>query len=249
MVRIVDTGSRKKAVLAATINRYIKNAVPISSEDIAREFSLSSATIRNIFAELEEDGYLTHPYTSGGRVPTNKGYRYYVDFLVSEMEMLEGEKESIIREYQKKIMRLEDVLEKTSEVTSAITHYASIVSFLRWEDRFFYRGISFILDEPEFRDSTRIKLLIKMIEDKRSLLNIINRELEGDRTRIYIGDELGCGGINNCSLVVSTYRFKDKPMGKIAVLGPVRMEYSHAIPVVEYVSEVLTGILAEQGLV
>lgn len=137
MVRNVDYESRRKAVLAATINKYIKEAIPVASEDIAQDFDLSSATIRNIFAELEEDEYLTHPYTSGGRIPTNNGYRYYVDFLISQMGLLETEKERIICEYKKEINHLEEALEKTSELISTITHYAGIVSFLEWEDRFF----------------------------------------------------------------------------------------------------------------
>jgi heat-inducible transcriptional repressor len=242
MVRNVDYESRKKAILSATINRYIQNASPVSSEDIAREFGLSSATIRNIFAEMEEAGYLTHPYTSGGRIPTNKGYRYYVDFLVSEMELLDAEKESVVKGYKREINRLEDALEETSEVISAITHYASIVSILDWQDRFFYRGISFILEQPEFKDSTRIKLLIKMIEEKRNLLNVINREFK-DKTRIYIGAELECQEMDSCSLVVAHYNIKDKPLGRIAVLGPMRMEYQHIIPALEYVSEVLSEVL------
>jgi len=249
MVRVVDSQLRKRAVLSAAINRYIKDAQPVSSEDLAREFDLSSATIRHIFAELEHEGYLTHPYTSGGRIPTHKGYRYYVDFLVSEMGLLSDEKESIITECHKTINKLEDLLETTSEVTSAITHYTSIVSFLEWQDRFFYRGVSFILDQPEFRDTTRIKLIIKMIEEKRKLLNVINRELKHGKISVYIGDELECSEMKNCALIVSSYNIRNKPIGRIAVLGPARMEYRHAIPVVEYVSEVLTGILMEQDLI
>ena len=82
MVKNNDRQSRTRAVLTATINKYILEAAPIASEDIADNFHLSSATIRNIFSELEEGGYLTHQHTSGGRIPTDKGYRYYVDFLV-----------------------------------------------------------------------------------------------------------------------------------------------------------------------
>ncbi|MGE5197314.1 MAG: DeoR family transcriptional regulator, partial [Deltaproteobacteria bacterium] len=89
MVRTVDRDARRRAVLASTINRYIKNAVPVSSEETAREFELSPATIRNIFSELEEAGYLTHPHTSAGRVPTEKGYRYYVDFLNLQLDILD----------------------------------------------------------------------------------------------------------------------------------------------------------------
>ncbi|MFH0739196.1 MAG: DeoR family transcriptional regulator [Candidatus Omnitrophota bacterium] len=242
MVRNVDYESRKRSILAATINKYIQSASAVASEDIAREFNLSSATIRNIFAEMEEAGYLTHLHTSGGRIPTKKGYRYYVDFLVSEMQLLDVEKESIVKGYKREMNRLEDALEETSEVISAITHYASIVSLLDWQDRFFYKGISFILEQPEFQDSTRIKLLIKMIEEKRNLLNIINREFK-DKTMVYIGDELECEGVNSCALVVAHYNINNKPLGRIAVLGPMRMEYQHIIPALEYVSEVLSEVL------
>ncbi|MDD5166221.1 MAG: hypothetical protein PHQ57_02385, partial [Candidatus Omnitrophica bacterium] len=146
MVRNVDYDSRRRAVLTAAINKYIQGAAPVASDDIAAEFDLSSATIRNIFAELEDAGLLKHPYTSGGRVPTDKGYRYYVDFLLSQVEILDEEKERIIKEYHQEISRLEDALEKTSEIISVITHYAGIVSFLEWHDRFFYNGISRILE-------------------------------------------------------------------------------------------------------
>lgn len=241
MVRNVDYGSRRKAILSATINRYIKQATPVASEDIARDFDLSPATIRNIFAELEGSGYLTHPYTSGGRMPTNIGYRYYVDFLIEEMGLLEAEKERIVREFNQGIKRLEDAFEKTSGLIATITHYAGIVSFLEWQDRFFYKGISFVLDQPEFQNFERTRCLIKMLEDKQRLLNIINRDFS-DRVKIYIGDELDCPEMESCSLVVSSYRIKNR-YGRLAVLGPMRMEYKHIIPALEYISQALTETL------
>lgn len=242
MVRNVDYESRRRAVLSTTINKYIEEAMPVASEDVARDFDLSSATIRNIFAELEETGLLMHPYTSGGRMPTEKGYRYYVDFLISQLALLDEEKESIVKEYKREIRQLEDALEETSEVISAITHYAGIVSFLERQDRFFYKGISRILEHPEFRDIEKIRLLIKIIEDKKHLLEIINRDFSG-KVKVYIGRELGCPEMENCSLVVSSYRLKNRPSGRIAVLGPVRMEYRHIIPALDYISDVLTGVL------
>jgi len=242
MVRTVNYESRRRAVLAATINRYIQDALPVASEDIAGDFDLSPATIRNIFAELEESNYLTHPYTSGGRIPTNKGYRYYVDFLLSQTELLKEEKEQIAREYKRKIDRVEELLDNTTELISAITHYAGITSFPRWHDGFFYKGISLILNQPEFQDYQKIRLLIKIIEDKQYLLNIINRDFT-DKVKVYIGDELGCNEMEGCSLVVSTYRLKDKSLGRLAVLGPMRMEYRHTIPALEYISDVLTEVM------
>jgi len=242
MVRTVDYESRRRAVLAAAINKYIQEATPVASDDIAKDFDLSPATIRNIFAELEEANYLTHLYTSGGRIPTNKGYRYYVDFLLLQTELLDEEKEWIDREYKRRTNRVEEVLDRTTEIISAITHYAGITSIPQWQGKFFYKGISLVLNQPEFQAYQKIRLLIKIIEDKQYLLNIINRDFT-DRVRVYIGEELGCAEMEGCSLVVSSYRLKDKSLGRLAVLGPMRMEYKHTMPVLGYISDVLTEVM------
>ncbi len=244
MVRTVDYNSRKKAVLHTAINRYIKNALPVASDEIAQEFDLSSATIRSIFVDLEEAGFLKHPYTSGGRIPTDKGYRYYLDYLFQQIDLLVEEKERIVKECKKKIGRLDEALENTSEVISEITHYAGIVSFLEWQDKFFYKGISHILDQPEFKDVSRIRLLIKMVEEKQQLLKIINRDFTG-KVKVYIGSELGFPEMENYSLIVSSYKINNRTSGRLAVLGPMRMEYSHIIPAMEYISDVLSQVLEE----
>jgi len=243
MVRNIDYSSRRKSVLGAAINRYIKNALPVASDDIAREFDLCSATIRNIFSELEESGFLRHPYTSGGRIPTDKGYRYYVDFLIQQMELMDEEKQRIVKDCKRKIRRLEDALENTSLVISEITHYAGIVSFLEWQDKIFYKGISRILDQPEFRDVDKIRMLVRLMEDKARLLDIVNRDFAG-KVKVYIGSELGFPEMENCSLIVSTYKLRDPPSGRLAVLGPMRMDYNHIIPTLEYISDVLTDVLS-----
>ena len=243
-MRTVDYNSRRKMVLNSAINRYIKKALPVASDDIAEEFDLSSATIRNIFSELDESGYLKHPYTSGGRIPTDKGYRYYVDFLIRQMELLDEEKQRILKDCKRKIRRLDDALENTSEVISEITHYAGIVSFLQWQDKIFYKGISRILDQPEFKDADKIRLLVRLMEDKGKLLDIINRDFSG-KVKVYIGSELGFPEMENCSLIVSGFKLKNQPSGRLAVLGPMRMEYDHIIPTMEYIAEVLNQILED----
>jgi len=243
-VRNVDYNSRRKSVLNAAISRHIKNALPVASDDIAEEFDLSPATIRNIFSELDESGYLKHPYTSGGRIPTDKGYRYYVDFLIQQMELLDEEKQSILKECRRKIRRLDDALENTSEVISEITRYAGIASLLQAQDKIFYKGISRILDQPEFKEADKIRLLIRLMEDKEKLLDVINRDFSG-KVKVYIGGELGFSEMENCSLVVCGFKLKNQPSGRLAVLGPMRMEYNHIIPTMEYISDVLNQILED----
>ncbi len=242
MVRIVDRTKRRNSILAASVDSYIHSATPVSSESLAQIFNLSGATVRSILAELEESGYLTHPYTSAGRVPTDEGYRYYVDFLMSQMQLLDEDKQLIVENYKNKIERLEDILEKTSGIISAITHYAGIVSFLEREDKLFYNGLSHILEQPEFQETEKIRLLIQALEERRRLLDILNRDFS-EQTKVYIGSEMGCPQMQECSLIVAVYHTKEKD-GKIAVLGPRRMNYNHIIPALEFISEVLSDALS-----
>jgi heat-inducible transcriptional repressor len=242
MARMVDHDNRRKAILAATIERYTKDAQPVASDDLAKQFGLSSATIRNIFSELEDAGYLMHPHTSAGRIPTDKGFRYYVDFLVLRNDILDEEKQKVAKEYRKEIKRLEDALEKTTQVLSVMTHYAGIVSFLEWHDKIIYNGLSYVLDEPEFKDSGRIRFLVRMIEEKQKLLHVINKDFK-EKVKVYIGDELGSEDMNSCALVVSQYSRKKKPSGKVAVLGPARMNYEVIMPKLAYISDILSQVL------
>jgi len=90
-------------------------------------FPFSSATVRNILAELEEEGYLTHPYTSAGRIPTDKGYRFYVDCLMDVEKLREEEERRIQREYENRRKGLEDVMRQTSKMLSLISRYAGFI--------------------------------------------------------------------------------------------------------------------------
>ncbi|MFA5320173.1 MAG: DeoR family transcriptional regulator [Candidatus Omnitrophota bacterium] len=244
MVKTVDHDARRKAVLSSAINMYIREAEPVASEDLSLEFDLSPATIRNIFAELEESGYLTHPHTSAGRTPTDKGYRYYVDFLLAQLELIEEEKTRIFGAYERGTETLDAVLEKTSDLISEVTHCAGIASLLDMEDKFVYKGVRYIIEQPEFQDAVSIRFLIRLIEEKRRLLDIIRRH-NGRKVAVYIGEELGCEGTENCAILVSTYNVRERPVGRLAVLGPRRMEYGHAIPALEYVAEVLSEVLTD----
>jgi heat-inducible transcriptional repressor len=160
----------------------------------------------------------------------------------SGRHLLANEKEQIIKEYKSQIKKLEDVLEKTSRVISQITHYAGIVSLLEWQDKIFYKGMSLIIEQPEFQNLDKMRILIKIIEDKERLLNIINRDFD-EKVKVYIGDELEYPEMNSCSLVVSSYRRKNRTLGRLAVLGPMRMEYRHIISSLEYISDVLSQAL------
>jgi transcriptional regulator of heat shock response len=232
--------ARRDAILGMTIEKYIQTVAPISSAFIAKEYpiDISSATIRNIFAELEEEGYLTHPHTSAGRIPTQKGYRYYVDHLMGEIQLLEDEKRRIKSEYEQKSLELENLLDKTSRVLSDVTHYTSIISVDGWSHKIFCQGTNYIVQYPEQQDINKIKEILLALDEKERLLTIINRNIK-DKVNIFIGQEMSCREVNSCSLVVSTYQLKDGSTGRMAVLGPTRMDYERVVSALEYFSNII----------
>lgn len=243
-MRTIDYEARKKEILSGAIDYYIRTAQPVSSEALVHDYplDLSPATVRNVFADLEDEGYLTHLHTSAGRVPTQAGYRYFVDNLMDEIQLIEEEKSRIEADYRKNIGELEKILDETSRLISEITHNAGIVSFPGGQDRVFYKGTSFILEQPEFRDLVKIRHLLAVLEGREKLLEIINRDLK-ERIGVFIGSEIACSDIGDCSLVVSAYKVKDRPSGRLAVLGPTRMQYGKVISTLEYLSERLSRIL------
>jgi transcriptional regulator of heat shock response len=245
-MRIVDHEIRRREVLEAVIDAYVKNASPVSSEMLVRDFNmdLSPATVRNCLAELEEMGYLTHPHTSAGRMPTQAGYRYYVDNLMKEIKLLEKEKTRIETDYRRHIGELEAILDETSRIISEVTHYAGIVSFSDWRSRIFYKGTGFMLEQPEFKDLAKIRHLLKVLEEKERLLEILNCDLK-EKIAIYIGSEIACSDMDGCSLIISSYKMKDRPSGRLAVLGPTRMQYGKVVSTLEYLSEQLSKILKD----
>lgn len=119
---------RKRRILRAIIDDYIDTAEPIGSRTIARkhELGLSSATIRNEMADLEEMGYLAQPHTSAGRVPSDKGYRLYVDQLMQLRELTENETDSIREALEVRINELGQLIKLASLAMSRITKYTSM---------------------------------------------------------------------------------------------------------------------------
>ncbi|MBI4055006.1 MAG: heat-inducible transcription repressor HrcA [Elusimicrobia bacterium] len=120
---------RKRAILDILIHQYVKSGAPVGSQAVTQHLSqeLSSATVRHILAELEGDGYLAQPHASSGRIPTDKGYRFYVDYIMEIQRLAAQEREKIEREYQEQIEELDNLLLRTSRMLSGISHYAGFV--------------------------------------------------------------------------------------------------------------------------
>ncbi len=120
---------REQSILNHVVNNYIKTAIPVGSRYISKHFEpgLSPASIRNVMADLEESGFLSHPHTSAGRVPTDLGYRFYIDYLMEIQQLDANEK----RQIQKQLSQTgdsEELLRATSKLLGKISHQLSVVT-------------------------------------------------------------------------------------------------------------------------
>ncbi|HYF92301.1 MAG TPA: heat-inducible transcriptional repressor HrcA [Symbiobacteriaceae bacterium] len=121
---------RKNKVLQAIIEDYVATAEPVGSRTIARKYHLgvSPATIRNEMSDLEELGYLEQPHTSAGRIPSDRGYRYYVDCLMENRDIGAGEEDLIRRTFERKVREVDTLVRETARLLSETTHLTTVVA-------------------------------------------------------------------------------------------------------------------------
>lgn len=124
-----NLNERERSVLGHVVYNYIHTAVPVGSRILSKriESQLSSATIRNVMADLEDVGYLSHPHTSAGRVPTDLGYRYYLDYLMEIEQLSINERQSITNQIEQSV-EADDLLRETSKLLSKISRQLSVIS-------------------------------------------------------------------------------------------------------------------------
>jgi transcriptional regulator of heat shock response len=233
---------RQGEVLEIIIRHYIETAEPVGSRFVAKMLGVSSATVRNVMADLEDSGLMTHPYTSAGRIPTDKGYRYYIDSLMRIRHVNENIIRMIEEQYHHAVRSLEDVLEKTSHLISSLTNYIGITLFPQF-NKVYWDGTSHIIEEPEFRDIRKLHNILRSLEERTSVLNLLCGDLDEGLT-IHIGRENRSNVFNECSIVTRGYRIKDRFVGKLGVIGPKRMVYEKVIPTVEFLADTVSDVLS-----
>ena len=240
MVRVTDFDTRRDEILRSTIELYLETAQPISSDALIERyrFGWSPATIRNVLKDLEERGLLTHPHTSAGRIPTDYGYRHYINGLM-QTELLNKKEQNFIDSVFESYLELEPEAtpeDTASKIIADITHYVGL-SNSRGDRRIRYRGLNHLFGQPEFRDVETMRSIVKILEEDR-LIELMEKEIN-DNFEVFIGEEFHCPEILYCSLVVSECD-ECKEKKRIAVLGPKRMAYRKVIPVVNYLCELVS---------
>lgn len=191
-----ELDARKKRVLRAVIDDYIESAEPVGSRTLARKYDLgvSPATIRNEMADLEMLGYLEQLHTSSGRIPSSKGYRFYVDGLIPPKPVSAEEKERIDKWYRARVRRIEEVFQETARIISQVTKNVSLVlapqmtqaqfrclQFLPLDDR---RVITVLMTDAGFIENKILEMPSgATFEDFQRMAKVINMRLEGHTLR------------------------------------------------------------------
>ena len=261
-----DISDRRDKIFDIIVRSYVETAEPVGSRTISKrsDVDLSPASIRNVMADLEEQGLIAQPHTSAGRVPTDKGYRYYVDRLMAP-EKITGKEKDWIHHELSKARTIEGLAERVSKVISELTQTAALlyikslkrvsfmtylleelvaserlVDFLEEDSELYVEGAFRIFEQPEFQDMRKMRLLLQAFDEKYDFLQIFIKDLEVQGVHIHIGSENALGQFNNISLVVKDCYLGETPIGGVAALGPTRMHYSRVVSIVEYVADSIT---------
>jgi len=234
---------RKHEVLKAIIKEFITTAEPVGSQTIlvSYHFQVSPATIRNDMAALEKEGLIYQPHTSAGRVPTERGYRQYIEEMPQE-EINAARKQAIqvLKEIQQNY-HLEKAKQKIYDSVELISRATENVSFATLPDseRTFYLGLANVLRQPEFlSDSIRATQVIEVLERHDNFVTLLKKLDIDDKVKIYIGKENIIEQIQSYSLMVTKYHVHGFS-GYVGILGPTRMNYPFNTVIIEEVKKLL----------
>jgi len=241
-----EVNERKQKILNAIVRDYQHSAEPVGSRNLSRRYlpELSPATIRNEMADLEEEGFITQPHTSAGRIPTDKGYRFYVDRLMKMVRPSHKEEEIVKTTFRKLNHNLDDVLHQTAKLLSHTLDYTAVVVNHGSQHRVFSSGTSNLLHQPEFRNLAQMERILELLEEEEMLSELVEEySHEGKNVTIKIGSENKLRPVKDCSVVVTSYEVNNEPIGGISIIGPTRMYYSKVASLVDYVAKELSRVL------
>lgn len=230
---------RQARILAAIVKEYSEKAEPVSSEEIQSKYNLnvSSATIRNEMNVLEKMGYIEQPHTSAGRVPSDAGYRYFINELMKRFEMSMRE-QKFLRE---QLMRLQQQNQEIGRhIAKLLAEQTDQAAFALLPDEISTTGLSNILQQPNL-DKNGIVEVVQFFENIDEYSDKILTKFFAEKPEALIGKEHRLPHISNYSLIISKVNLPSGKTGLIGILGPKSMRYDKNMNIVEYVAKFLSG--------
>ncbi|HEX5395347.1 MAG TPA: transcriptional regulator [Candidatus Saccharimonadales bacterium] len=230
--------NRQEKILAAIVEQYAEVASPVGSSLLARAFDVSSATIRSEMAELERLGYISQPHTSAGRIPTDRGYRYYVNSLSdAEEKTVTGRAERALAARVGGGGVPERTIRNVVDTLVELTHNLGLATI---GDRLYMSGLSNLFGQPEFMHPEQVQEVARLLDNLEPWLHEAapNKPLS-----VYIGRENPIGASAGCSLIISRFRSPYSDKSYIGVLGPTRQSYRDVMTLVGRAGQALEETL------
>lgn len=230
---------RQQRILQAIVEQYAEVASPVGSSLLAKVFSVSSATVRAEMAELEKQDLIKQPHTSAGRIPTDKGYRFYVNNLAEA-----GPESPAERRAEKALATRvagggvsEQVIKNAVDTLVELTHNLGIATI---GDQLYMSGLSNLFGQPEFMNSGQVREVARLLDNLEPWLY---EAAPNEPLSVYIGQENPIGRSAGCTLIVSRFRSNFSDRSYIGVLGPTRQSYRDVMSLVRRTGEALEEVL------
>lgn len=249
-----NISDRQQQLLNAIINEFIETAQAVGSLNLIDNkkynFKISSATIRNEMAELVIQGFLYKKHSSAGRIPTTKGWRFFVDEVRKQINYIDSEeKMSVGTDLQDEMMST--LTKVRDEKTQLIRQGLNFLSMLSENaavalvgSNLFYSGLSNLTNLPEMQDHDNLKKILGLLEDYYALSDVFNKNQTDSDVHILIGEEeTGNEKFKDYSIIFAELRFNNGEKGFVAVIGPNRMNYKQVISSVKYISDTIKHLV------
>lgn len=230
---------RQQDILNAIIEQYAEVASPVGSTLLAKLFHVSSATIRAEMAELERHGFITQPHTSAGRVPTDKGYRYYVNNLNESSDKLlpETRAERALTARVQQAGAPERMIRNAVDTLVELTHNLGLATI---GNQLYISGLSNLFGQPEFMNAVQVQQVAQLLDNLEPWL----REAAPNKPlSVYIGQENPVGRSAGASLIISRFRSPFSDRSYIGTLGPTRQSYRDVMALVARAGQELEEVL------
>lgn len=232
---------RQVAILAAIIEQYAEIAAPVGSVTLAKLFGVSSATIRSEMARLEQMGLIAQPHTSAGRIPTDRGYRFYVNTLTeaNNDEVLKLDRGA--RAIEARVNTHGDRADRA--IRSAVDSLVELTQNLGLAtigDQLYMSGIGNLFSQPEFMQGNHTQAVARLLDNLEPWLR---EAAPNEPLNVYIGAENPIGKTSGASLIISRFRSPYSDRSYIGVLGPTRQSYGKVMRLVRHAGAMLEEVL------
>ena len=240
---VMEISERQKDILCQIIEEYAETAAPVGSVTMARLFGVSPATVRAEMARLEALGLIAQPHTSAGRVPTDAGYRYYVNHLEFDRNAGNESDERLNRGKHVIEVRVMSQSQADAAIRRAVDSLVELTGNMGLATiggQLYLAGISRLFTQPEFMDARRVQAVAKLLDNLEPWLM---EAAPGEPLNIFIGHENPIGKNSEVSLIISRFKSPFSDRSYIGVLGPTRQNYARVMELVGHSGRMLEEIL------